>query len=153
MLIVVGVFAYGVSSALAWSGEQFMIALALIYVAYNAFSTLHPEYSFGRTVAAIYVLSAVGDGRLFLWQAVLRPATRAVLLLVFAGFGEVFLAEWVIALPMALELGLMALTPARQSLADKAAKTIVVNKPPVQPHRAPAYPMYSAKDEEFGPKP
>ena len=153
MLIVVGLFAYGISSALAWSAEQFMLALALLYVAYNAFSSLCPDYSFGRTVAAIYVLSAVGDARLSLGQAVVRPATRAALLFLFGQMGDVLGAEWLLGVPVALELGLMAHTQSRQSLADKIAKTVVVNKPPVQPHRAPAYPMYSAKDEEFGPKP
>jgi uncharacterized RDD family membrane protein YckC len=153
MLIVIGLFAFGVSEALAWSSEQFMFALAFLYAAYNAFSALHPEYSFGRTVAAIHVLSSAGDGRLSFGQAVLRPTTRVVLLFLCKEFGEVFNAEWLVALPIALELGLMAHTPWRQSLADKVAKTIVVIKPPVQPHRAPAYPMYSVKDEEFGPKP
>jgi hypothetical protein len=56
-------------------------------------------------------------------------------------------------MPITVELALMAHTSWRRSVADLFARTIVVNRPPPQAHRAPAYPMFSAKDEEFGPKP
>ena len=38
-----------------------------------------------------------------------------------------------------------------RSLTDRLLRIAVVYLPPVQPHRAPAGPMYSAKDREFGP--
>jgi len=43
--------------------------------------------------------------------------------------------------------------PGRRLLADSLLGTMVVVLPPVQPHRAPAGPMYSAHDREFGPPP
>ncbi len=38
----------------------------------------------------------------------------------------------------------------RRTLSDRLAGTIVIDLPPIQPHRAPAVPMYSADDNEFG---
>jgi uncharacterized RDD family membrane protein YckC len=49
-----------------------------------------------------------------------------------------------------LELGLVVSTVGRFSLADLLSNSVVVEDPPVQPHRAPAGPMYSATDAEFG---
>jgi uncharacterized RDD family membrane protein YckC len=40
-----------------------------------------------------------------------------------------------------------------RTLTDRLAGTIVINLPPPQPHRAPAFPMYSRDDAEFGVKP
>ncbi|MEY4766808.1 MAG: hypothetical protein RI907_3481 [Pseudomonadota bacterium] len=37
-----------------------------------------------------------------------------------------------------------------RTLTDRIARTIVVALPPPQPHRAPAFPMYSRHDAEFG---
>lgn len=37
-----------------------------------------------------------------------------------------------------------------RTLTDRLARTIVVNMPPPQPHRAPAFPMFSRRDAEFG---
>jgi hypothetical protein len=52
-----------------------------------------------------------------------------------------------------VELGMMFTLPTRQTLADLVARTLVINVPPPQPHRAPAAPMYSATDAEFGVRP
>ena len=38
----------------------------------------------------------------------------------------------------------------RRSLADRVCRTLVVRLPPLQPHKAPAVPMFSANDAEFG---
>lgn len=38
----------------------------------------------------------------------------------------------------------------RRTGADLVSGTMVVNTPPPQPHRAPAAPMYSPNDAEFG---
>lgn len=37
-----------------------------------------------------------------------------------------------------------------RTLTDRFAGTIVISMPPPQPHRAPAFPMYSRHDAEFG---
>jgi|SRR5437588_9545913 len=54
------------------------------------------------------------------------------------------------AVPLLIELGMMFTLVTRQTLSDIVCKTLVVNVPPPQPHRAPAAPMYSATDSEFG---
>jgi hypothetical protein len=51
------------------------------------------------------------------------------------------------------ELGMMYTLPTRQTLSDLVSRTLVVNVPPPQPHRAPAAPMYSPTDAEFGVRP
>jgi len=49
---------------------------------------------------------------------------------------------------------LCAVRPLSRSITDRVARSLVVNIPPPQPHRAPAVPtMYSAPDAEFGPRP
>jgi uncharacterized RDD family membrane protein YckC len=48
------------------------------------------------------------------------------------------------------EISLIQRPPARQSRADRLARTLVVNQPELLAHRAPAGPMFSANDEEFG---
>jgi uncharacterized RDD family membrane protein YckC len=59
----------------------------------------------------------------------------------------------VLAAPLVVVLGMMFTLPSRQTLADLVARTLVINVPPPQPHRAPAAPMYSATDAEFGVRP
>ena len=48
------------------------------------------------------------------------------------------------------DLVLLEFVPSRRSLTDRVVGTIVLNTPPLQPHRAPAIPMFSANDAEFG---
>lgn len=45
---------------------------------------------------------------------------------------------------------LIEYTRDRRSLTDRIAGTVVVALPPLEPHRAPAVPMFSANDAEFG---
>jgi hypothetical protein len=49
-----------------------------------------------------------------------------------------------------IAVGLLFSLRSRRTIADFVAGTLVVNTPPLQPHRAPAAPMYSAGDAEFG---
>jgi uncharacterized RDD family membrane protein YckC len=48
------------------------------------------------------------------------------------------------------DLLLIEFTPTRRGVADRFAQTLVIKLPPLQPHRAPAVPMFSANDAEFG---
>ena len=48
------------------------------------------------------------------------------------------------------DLVLLEYTHARRTLTDILTRTLVVKLPPIQPHRAPAVPMFSANDAEFG---
>jgi len=51
---------------------------------------------------------------------------------------------------LAIDALLIEYTRDRRSLSDRIAGTVVVSLPPLQPHRAPATPMFSANDAEFG---
>jgi len=59
--------------------------------------------------------------------------------------GSLFLLGLVIA-----DVTLLERSASRETLTDRLAGSLVVNLPPLQPHRAPAVPMYSATDAEFG---
>jgi uncharacterized RDD family membrane protein YckC len=48
------------------------------------------------------------------------------------------------------DLLLIEFTTTRRGISDRLAKTLVIKLPPLQPHRAPAVPMFSANDAEFG---
>jgi uncharacterized RDD family membrane protein YckC len=52
-----------------------------------------------------------------------------------------------------IETATIATTATRSSIADLIVGSIVIREPPPQTHRAPAGPMYSATDNEFGPAP
>jgi len=99
---------------------------------------------------------AAADGReLSPKQALVRAVFRPALLYAFwsaatytGAFPEM---RFVIAMaPLFVEVIMMFDFPTRQTLSDVVAGTIVINTPPPQPHRAPAAPMYSASDAEFG---
>lgn len=51
------------------------------------------------------------------------------------------------------DVALLRQSPTRQTIADRLSRTLVVNMPPRQPHPAPAIPMFSATDREFGTPP
>ena len=96
------------------------------------------------------------DGReLSIVRAVVRSGFRPLLLCVIGWSADFFLVSFnplgpALAAPLLLELGMMFTLPSRQTLSDLVANTLVVNVPPPQPHRAPAAPMYSPTDAEFG---
>ncbi len=98
----------------------------------------------GAELSLVQILARAGFRPMFLyvlwWTATLAapvPGADTVLL----------------AAPVLVELGMMFTLPSRQTLADVVSKTLVVNIPPPQPHRAPAAPMYSPSDAEFGVRP
>jgi uncharacterized RDD family membrane protein YckC len=120
--------------------------------------TLRHGETFGKTAQYIRVVSVQGK-EVTPFQAIARVAVRYVPLLAVT----VPYVEWetlpallglsakiVAGLLWLRELHLLQSSPARQTLADLAASTLVVSLPPPQPHRAPAAPMYSATDQEFG---
>lgn len=132
----------------------FLAALAAaVCLLYQSAALLSPRVGFGRMVAGISVISTRGSGEISRAQAIARPAIRVVMLgcAVLVAVGT--RTGWIIVMPLVVEIALIAHTPWRQSIADLLAGTIVVETPQPQPHRAPAVPMYSATDEEFGPRP
>jgi len=150
-LFVVLLVLLALSETLGFSSLVVAAAIPVFYVAYNSATLLTPQFSLGRTVAGISVVSVRGDGGITRMQAVVRPLVR-VLAFVVASFISVTSDQpWLFpVLPLIVELALIVHTPWRQSMADFLAGTIVVNTPQPSPHRAPAGPMYSATDAEFG---
>lgn len=127
--------------------------VVVVYFFYNAgFLYAWEGQSPGRRTVDITVVSADG-GRLGPVQAVLRSVVRPI----FCFAPEKLLKTGALAIDPAytfavivVELFLMAFIPGRRTVADLVSRAIVVNTPPPQPHRAPAVPMYSAGDAEFG---
>ena len=107
--------------------------------------------SLGRRLFDIQVVSSVGGYDLKWWQAIIRPGIRVLL---YASFVLIFEPSPVgrldlAAVPLLFETALL-FTPISLTIADQLARTRVINTPPPQPHRAPAGPLYSATDAEFG---
>jgi uncharacterized RDD family membrane protein YckC len=134
-------------------------AAFVVYAVYHAVCfSLFRGSSPGLHFLDIRVVSALDAGELPLVQAFARAAFRPAFL---------YLLWWMAAMakpvpgvdmallaaPVLLELGMMFTLPSRQTLSDLVSRTLVVNIPPPQPHRAPAAPMYSATDAEFGVRP
>ena len=110
--------------------------------------------SLGRNLFDIQVVSSVGSFELALWQTLLRPAVRVALYAAFLAYFHpppVHQLD-VAAIPFLIEVALLY-TPFSITVADLVSRTRVINTPPPQPHRAPAGPMYSATDAEFGYRP
>lgn len=130
-----------------------------VYAMYHAtFYWLWAGQTPGLRIFDIKTVSAVGGIELSIWQAMARGGIRPLLL---------YLCGWaansaaipfnivavIVLAPLLAELGMMLTLPSRQTFADVVSRTLVVNVPPPQPHRAPAAPMYSATDAEFGVRP
>ena len=125
----------------------------LTYIAYQgAFLYYWDGESPGRRVCNIRVVRADGARELGLARCIARPIVRVLAIVLFG-----LLAQWIgqaaLGLSFAIDLVLISSLQFKQSLADLICRTLVVNAPPPQPHRAPAGPMYSSLDAEFGPRP
>ena len=155
-LLLIGLAAFLLYALADVSGQRlsFELLVAVAYIAYHAaFLHLWTGQSPGRRTFDITVVSAEG-GDLRLGQAVMRSAIRpgmvvAVAVPVFYA-NRADLGMQIAAVVLLMEAGLMLSTKSRRTGADRVSGTLVVNTPPLQPHRAPAVPMYSARDAEFG---
>ena len=137
---------------------------AVLFFAYQLFFLRWNDGgSFGKSLRGICVISAAGT-RLTSGQAVARALALSFPFALFSIHD--FLAALLSALPDSKYLAILpgALwclaelyfaesDPVSRSVTDRIACSLVVNIPPPQPHRAPAAPMYSATDAEFGPRP
>ena len=136
------------------------IAVVLItYGLYHAaFFSLFGGATPGLRALDMRIVSVSGGGDMSTAQTFIRSAFRPALLYAF-GWAAVMLAPppsflfSMMVAPVLLEVGMMFTLPTRQTLSDLASRTLVINVPPPQPHRAPAGPMYSATDAEFGVRP
>jgi uncharacterized RDD family membrane protein YckC len=129
-----------------------------VYILYHvAFFWYLDDSTPGQRAWSLRTVSASGGPLSFL-QTLIRPGIRALLVCVFAWSADFFWPRlgdpylWLKSAlaPLLLEAGMMFTLPSRQTLSDLVARTLVVNIPPPQPHRAPAGPMYSGNDAEFG---
>jgi uncharacterized RDD family membrane protein YckC len=127
------------------------IASVLVFVAYHfCFLYYWSGETPGRRVLSIRVVSSRPAIDLTLVQCVARPLLRFLWLVAFIPLESALRIPWIAFIPALAELVLMTYLPSRQTVADLLCRTVVVNIPPPQPHRAPAGPMYSATDAEFG---
>jgi uncharacterized RDD family membrane protein YckC len=129
----------------------------LMYVGYQAYA-LHRlgGMGIGRSLMGICVVSTEAGVDLSFVQSISRPTIRVIWLVTPTAMALELKEDWllaVVAVPVFLDLFFINILPQRQTIADLICRTVVVNTPPLQPHRAPAAPMYSATDREFGVRP
>jgi uncharacterized RDD family membrane protein YckC len=133
----------------------FVVVAATYHLAFLAF---RDGRTFGKQAQDICVISAAGE-RASYFQALVRVAVRYLpLALLTVEYKEWETVPALLGLSIRVftcllwlrEIHLLQHSPIRQTLADSFARTFVVNMPTVQPHRAPAIPMFSANDAEFG---
>src|SRR5262249_42271960 len=153
-----GVIAWIAQSSGYESATEFRLALSVYVLYHAAFYWLWDGQTPGLRILDMRTVSASGGIELSIGQALLRAAIRPLLLWLvgwgsdLAGLPFNIVAVIVLA-PLLGELGMMLTLPGRQTLSDLLSRTLVVNVPPPQPHRAPAAPMYSATDAQFGVRP
>ena len=124
----------------------------IVLPAHNTGSTL------GKGSQNIAVVSATGQPASLVQYAVRSSVRFLPLALLSIPYSERMPSEAIlgisakiaIALFWLAEWGLLNSVPARQTVSDRAARTVVVNLPEAHSHRAPAGPMFSATDREFG---
>ncbi len=130
-----------------------MPAALLLFVAYHWAGLSNRNYAIGRVITSITVISLKSGLELSALQRIARPSIRLLWLLtggLAAGFTH---QPMFLFLPLVIDTALLSFHPLRQTATDMVCRTTVVNSPPLQPHRAPAAPMFSLDDAEFGPKP
>lgn len=133
--------------------SRFAMVVAGVYVAYHAgFLYAWRGQTPGKRTLDIQVIS-MRMHPLVQMQCVGRPLVR-MLLMILATIFAIQTSVWMAAVfPLIAELALQRSPLEKATIADMLCGTRVINLPPVQPHRAPAGPMYSATDAEFGVRP
>lgn len=151
-LLAVAAEALGIDLAVWWA----FVVCAFSY--HCGFLLVREGRTLGKAAQDICVVGADGQPT-SIGQAVVRAGVRyGPLLLLSIPSRDWVLTEALLALCAKViaallwlaEYSLLTSSPTRQTLADRLARTLVVNLPTWQPHRAPAIPMYSASDAEFG---
>ena len=163
--LIITFFGWGISFGVGSPSQFLEGALDGNRAAYAVYGVYHTAFFWllrGQTLALLLLnlrLARASDGAEpnFL-LAVLRACARPVVV-----FGLVSAAEFanpsfrplvlIAAVPLIVEIGMMFTLPSRQTLSDVLCRTLVINIPAAQPHRAPAGPMYSRSDSEFGVRP
>jgi uncharacterized RDD family membrane protein YckC len=133
------------------TGPWMPALLGAVYVAYHAmFLAAWGGRTPGKQMMEIQVVSSLGKIELSQWQCLARPLVR-VGMMSAAGLAAPKEARILfVFMPLLVELICQQSSISRQSFSDIVSRTLVMKIPPLQPHRAPAGPMYSATDAEFG---
>ena len=162
IVFVLMVWGVVVSSTNATNLVELALLNKVIFITYAAYHVLFFGLFHSQTPGLFFldmrVVRSQDGGELSLARSLIRGAIRP-LVLYLIGLGAVTAqpliggAAALVAVPLAVELGMMFTLPTRQTLTDLFSKTFVVNVAAPQPHRAPAGPMYSATDAEFGVRP
>lgn len=124
-----------------------------LYAAYHTMAAANHEVGVGRMIHRISIVSAATGQEPSVGQAALRACVRTALALLGVSMAKAASLDALFLLPVSFEWALVSVHPLRQTIADLVAGTVVIATPPLQPHRAPAAPMYSRTDAEFGPPP
>ena len=153
MMVVVLALLLGMLDAMHVPDGMLVAVMPLVIGGYHAAGVRNARFSIGRTIAGVAVVSITGAAEVTPMRAAFRAFVRIGSAAVAAFIAIGTTQAWVAVVPLLVDLMLMSHTAWRRSVADLAAGTIVVNAPVPQPHRAPAAPMYSTTDREFGPRP
>lgn len=134
------------------------IAGLVLFVGYQIYALrcLHGT-GIGRMLSGVRVANGAIGRELTLFQCVARPLVRvawwggpALLAYYVLGEGRAAAVFYCAVVPLGLDLLLVQSLRSRQTMADLVCHTLVMKLPPLQPHRAPAAPMFSPTDAEFG---
>lgn len=126
-------------------------AFAFVWLIYQGtLLAFNQGQTFGRYLTQIVVYAENGSP-LIAGQAYFRSLARVLPIALLEGPYEVRLLGGVVLLGLVVaETRLIEHSTTRQGVADRLSKTLVVNMPPPHTHRAPAGPMFSRTDAEFG---
>jgi uncharacterized RDD family membrane protein YckC len=150
-ILLLAIVALAVVDKLGLNPVAMVMSAPLAFVAYHAyFNYSWSGESPGRRLFDIRIVSGKTPVDLSPAQCIGRPIIKIVWLGSFISVAMVFRNQLLWVLPVLIDLSLMLYHPWRQSFSDFICRTIVVKTPPPQPHRAPAGPMFSATDAEFG---
>ena len=153
LLLFVAIAVGAAVDAVGASNSLSMAGAITCFVVYHSVGLINRDIGVGRVVMAISVVSLKSGPGLSALQCIARPVVRLLWLLVGMLLAAALDNPIFICGPLLVDLALLTFHPLRQTVADLMCKTVVMNLPPLQPHRAPAGPMFSAEDAEFGPKP
>ena len=154
LIVLLVIVTAGVLQELRVNAAAIGLGSILVFIGYHtSFLRYWSGESPGRRMLSIRVVSARKAVDLALVQCVGRPVVRFAWLISGALLERRLGIPWLGFAPLFIDLVLLTTLPSRQTVADLICRTVVVNMPPPQPHRAPAGPMYSATDAEFGVRP
>lgn len=123
-------------------------SIPIIFACYHAIAVARPRFGFGRTIAAISVVSTKRGADITTRQAIIRATVRAIWWTIGPLLAMVFSFPALALVPVLVDLALITFTPWRQTVADVVAATVVINMPPLRPHAYPALVTYGGNRVE-----